>query len=256
MKSMTLKAFEMEKKRDVLAQNEQFDELKETYKASISHIPNLNTGKMWDVLNRKQITKTDNPMAFDRITEVTRLLKGTSIRVLDVGLGHGAVEEKLNSSEICSELLGIDISKESIMKLKKKYKRWKFIYGNILNTKVLSNHFDYVLALELLEHILPQDTFKVLNKLFKSLKHNGYLIISVPTNEGLKEMVTSGQNPNAHVRTYTLPLITAELKLTGFKIILTKFLYAFHNVYKIKSIIAKYTNIKKPNNIIILAQKP
>jgi len=80
----------------------------------------------------------------------------------------------------------------------------------------------------------------------------------VPLNEGLEAMISKGKNPNAHVRIYTPELIKAELEINGFKILKVKKLFAFHNLYKLKTFIAKYLLRKKShyNNIIIFAQKP
>jgi TolB-like protein len=71
-------------------------------------------------------------------------------------------------------------------------------------------------------------------------------------NEGLEEMK---DNPNGHLRMYTEDLITAELRLAGFKVLAVKTLFAFKNFYKVKKIIARILkNRWKPNNIIVLAQ--
>ncbi len=76
-------------------------------------------------------------------------------------------------------------------------------------------------------------------------------------NEGLEEMVKSGFNPNAHVRVYTKELIKAELEMVGFRVVKHRLLYAFHKNYWIKSLLTKLFGLnKKPNNIVLLAQKP
>ncbi len=71
-------------------------------------------------------------------------------------------------------------------------------------------------------------------------------------------MISRGENPNAHVRIYTPDLIKAELRIAGFKILKEKRLYAFHNFYGLKTLIAKHLLPRKfnQNNIIVLAQKP
>ena len=75
-------------------------------------------------------------------------------------------------------------------------------------------------------------------------------------NEGLVDLIEQGFNLNAHVRIYTKELIEAELKISGFKILKYKFLYAFHELYKLKSFINRIFKINKtPNNLVILAQK-
>ncbi|KKU58592.1 MAG: Methyltransferase type 11 [Candidatus Amesbacteria bacterium GW2011_GWA2_47_11b] len=256
MNPTTQKAFEIEEERNILAKRNQLEKLKKTYQKNIATIPNLNTGVMWDRLNRKRITKTNNPMAHDRITKIISYINGLNLKILDLGFGQGAVEERLNELGVCTELLGFDLSGESVARMSRRFKHWKFAKGNVLSAIIPLNRYDYVLALELLEHIQPYNVFEVLKKIIKSLKPKGNLIVSVPINEGLKALVSNGLNPNAHVRTYTPALITSELKIAGFEIVRTELLYAFSNLYKIKSIIARFSGIREPNNVIVLARKP
>ncbi len=124
--------------------------------------------------------------------------------------------------------------------------------------KLPSDHFDYAIAIEVLEHIPPCNTLQALSEIKRVMKPGGYLIASVPLNEGLEEMITRGENPNAHVRVYTPDLIEGELRIAGFTIQDEKQLIAFHKWYGVKTILAKYVMFRKfkPNNIIILAQKP
>ena len=101
-------------------------------------------------------------------------------------------------------------------------------------------------------------TFEALSELFRVIKKNGNLIVSVPLNEGLQMLISNNINPNGHVRVYTSSLIKAELKISGFNIIDEQYLYAFKKNYKLKKFIVTrfIKNYRKPNNIIIVARKP
>jgi hypothetical protein len=89
------------------------------------------------------------------------------------------------------------------------------------------------------------------------LKSGGRLIISVPLNEGLEEMLLVGHNPNAHTRIYSPDLIKSELIISGFTVKSEKYIYAFRRQYYLKSLIANFIpGIKKPNGIIVSAIKP
>lgn len=256
MKQGYIKAFELEYERDRLAKNKLLDEFISTYKRGTPEFPNLNSGEKWDELNKTDIDMFTNPMAYHRINIVHNFiaLNAEKYKLLDIGFGQGALEEKLNRSFKDCELWGIDISKESVSDKRRKYPNWKFIVGDITKVNLPKKYFDYIVVLEVLEHINPSKILTVLSKIHASLKNGGHIITSVPLNEGLEEMISKGINPNAHVRTYTPNIIKSELKITGYKIEKFIELYAFHFLYRLKSIFAKCF-LKKPNNIIILARK-
>lgn len=248
-------AFQQEYLRNDLAKKGLLKEFKDTYKGNGPEIPNMNSGEMWDSLNIK-ISKKEYPMASDRIISLSKFLKGKNLNILNYGFGQGALEEEIEKKHNCTYLLGIDLSKKSVKKAQKRFKKWKFITGEFSKVKVDKESFDYVISSEVLEHISPKDTLNILNFFYKSLKKGGYLLISVPLNEGLEEMIKNGKNPNAHTRIYTPEIIMAELKISGFKYIKSKFLYAFRNQYFIKKLfLPLFRWIKKPNVVIILSQK-
>ncbi|KKU93104.1 MAG: hypothetical protein UY22_C0022G0002 [Candidatus Amesbacteria bacterium GW2011_GWC1_48_10] len=197
-------------------------------------------------------------MAFDRINIVSKWITQRShiSRILDIGFGPADIEQKLWKFRNLIHLRGIDISEKAVDQAKKKFKSWNFQKKSIENTNQKENYFDCILALEVLEHIKPSEILNILKNILKLLRKDGVLIVSVPVNEGLEDMVNIMRNPNAHVRVYTKDLIIAELEMCGYKILKIKVLYAFHSLYKIKSIVCYlFPRIRQPNNIIILAQK-
>lgn len=191
-------------------------------------------------------------MAFDRTIFVSKnIRKG---RVLDIGMGPGNLENILFKKD--NDVVGIDISKKSIEIAKMRFPKFKYIVGDFLDIKLNeSEKFDYVTALEVLEHVSPSKIFVFLNKVKRILNPKGIFIVSVPLNEKLEEMLNSGENPNAHVRVYTQSIIKFELSISGFLVLKEKNLYAFQNNYYLKSILAKFSIFKKhPNNIIIISK--
>ena len=60
---------------------------------------------------------------------------------MDIGFKAGALEDRLNKSNKCSELWGIDISKDSVLDKQRKYPKWKFIIGDITKIKLPKNVF-------------------------------------------------------------------------------------------------------------------
>lgn len=257
-KLISLKAIEVEELRHKLARSNNLSRLAVTYKSNYPEITNHNTGKKWDILNKTEISEDTYPMAIDRIGVIVNEIKGTEIKILDYGFGNGKFEELLwKRKSTINELQGIDISIKSVRRAKKLFPAWKFVQGSHEKLKFKNNYFDYITIMEVLEHINPSKILNFLKKIFSILKNQGKLIVSVPLNESLKEMINKGNNPNSHVRIYVPELIVSELKLAGFHVTKVKYLYAFHKFYRLKTLIVKclpFTSVK-PNNLILIAEK-
>jgi len=252
-------AFKVEKWRSELASSGKYKKLLTTYSGRFPRIPNLNTPKMWDILNDRDYTDKKQYMNYHKLTLISKEIKNKNIKVLNAACGAGDLEhfvfDKQNKHKL--NWYGIDISQKSIKSCKSKFKNARFDTGNVKKMKFKDKSFDIIAALEILEHISPRDTFGVLNEFGRILKNKGMIIVSIPLNEGLEEMIQKGNNPNAHVRIYTPELIKAELTIAGFTVKKEEYLFAFSNYYRIKSLIAKYIlkNIRKPNSMIIFARK-
>ncbi len=253
--------FTVEKFRDNLASKLKYEELEKSYVKQYPEIKDLNSPSFWDYLNiDSRQTNTKNPMEEDRINSVIDLIKGEDIVVLNVGFGSASLERKYFKTQdpVKFQWEGIEISPKSIRQANEDLPMGRFRMGNISKMNFPNSHFDYVIALEVLEHIVPSKILDSLRELFRLVKPGKFLIVSVPLNEGLEKMVALGQNPNAHVRVYTSNLIKAELIIVGFKVLKEKKLFAFNNLYKLKTYAARYVFREsfKHNNIILYAQKP
>lgn len=239
--------FRLEDYRNILALKKDYEELKKWYKPTLAEIPNLNTPKFWNKkLKSQEFLSDQDGMTQNRIKTVESFVDRNAKRILDIGAGHGYLEEYLSKKRNL-KLSGNDFSKESVQHLRGRFKG-DFQVMSIYNLKYKPKSFDSILILEVLEHIPPKKIFFVLKSLKKLLKPKGQLIISVPTNEGLERMKA---NNNGHTRTYTIPLITAELEISGFKVEKIQTLYAFDSNYKFKNFIAKFYKKWSPNNIIV-----
>jgi ubiquinone/menaquinone biosynthesis C-methylase UbiE len=255
--SKIVQAFELEYLRNRLAQNRNVNDFINTYNKNNPEIANTNSGNKWDKLN-VNIDKSKNPMAFDRINSLKKYISGKNLKILNFGFGQGALESELYKMKPLPSLIGIDISSKSVKKAQKKFKKWVFIVGGIERVKVYKNSFDYVVCSEVLEHISPRNTLATLRQFYKCLKPGGYLLVSVPLNEGLERLIENGFNPNSHTRIYTPDIIKMELKISGFNYLSSEFLFAFKKGYFFKKIIANFfINIFfKPNVMIVFSQKP
>jgi len=243
--------FNVERCRQILAINKNYNVLKQLYSKYYTEIKNINTPKMWDE-KFQEIggLKDQDGMTRDRVKISYQYLPSDIKKVLDIGAGAGFLEEFLFKKRNIS-IYANDFSNISIEKLGSKFKG-NFEKQSFYKLKYPNNFFDCVFLLEVLEHIPPNKVFAVLRSVRKLLTKQGYLIVSVPMNESLERMET---NPNGHVRDYTESLIKAELELSGFKILDREILYAFKNLYSVKKLLSKLLkNRWKPNNIIIKTQ--
>ncbi len=164
--------FRIEERRAKLARGQSYKRLRETYSTRYPEIKNINTPIFWDSFNTEGI-KGKNPMDGDRINIISRYIKGG--KVLNIGFGSASLERKYFKSYQQESLnwSAIDISPASVKKAKKEFPQCKFEVRNILNLKFKDNSFDYVVTLEVLEHISPRNTFKALNEIFRVIKQGG-----------------------------------------------------------------------------------
>ena len=245
--------FQVEKKRHELAKKKDYPSLIKLYSSKHQEVKDQNSPLLWDKLNSVQANlKKENPMAYDKYKKVSGVLKKG--RVLHVGTGPGYLEEMVLDDNPNIDWYEIDISGKSIKRMKKKHPKYHFQTKDITKTDFTKDYFDHIVVLDVLEHVLPRNIFKTLKELKRSLKKNGQLIVSVPLNEKLEEMIERGENPNAHVRVYTPEIIKAELEISGLQIDSEEYLFAFGSFYTIKSVICRYLkNFREPNLIILYA---
>lgn len=243
--------FIIENKRSSLAEKKQLNKLKKMYAKTYPEIKDLNTPHFWDQqMEIIEHIKVQDGMTQDRIATAAKYLPENAIKILDIGAGHGYLEEVLSQNKNL-EIYANDFSVEGVKNLKKRFKG-KFAVQSIYKLSYPKNYFDCIFVLEVLEHIPPSKIFSVLKSIKNILKKNGILVVSVPMNEGLEHMKT---NPNGHVRTYTEVLIKAELEIAGFHIIESQTFFAFTAFYSLKKFLAKiFPKRWEPNNIIVKAK--
>ncbi len=106
-----------------------------------------------------------------------------SFRVLEVGAGHGESLSYLKINNLAKEVVAIDIIKgEHNSNID------KFIVQQIekVDLSAYNNYFDVIILADVLEHLVePQ---KTLEKLKKSLKNEGKILISLPNIRNIKSL--------------------------------------------------------------------
>jgi len=133
-----------------------------------------------------------NPADEIRIQKILTLV-GSHKKILDLGCGDGFLMQKIKRNN--NTVFGIDIASKA---LEKSQKKGLSVFDLDLNTnwsKGMEEHFDSVVAGEIIEHIFDTDLF--LNNIYKVLKKNGTLILSTPNIASLARriMLLLGINP-------------------------------------------------------------
>jgi len=211
---------------------------------------NPNTPEFWDLMNEEnQFKLSDSQIYIHKNKIISQWIIGKNIKLLNIGIGNGYLESKILIQNKDIKLFGIDISKVTIKNIRTKISG-NFQVANIKKIPYEDNLFDFVVALDVLEHLSCQDLNMGLLEVGRVIKKKGKLIISVPLNENLID-----KKLNRHLISFTLEKLSNLLIRHRFNINRYKYLYAFKNLYSIKSFISKYLHIKKPNLLIIEATK-
>lgn len=144
-----------------------------------------------------------------------------AVGIIDAGSGFGQYSYYLARQNEKWNVVGIDVKQEQIDDCNDFAKqigyenRMRFIEGD-LTTYVSQNPVDLILSVDVMEHILEDET--VFSNFYKSLKNNGLLLISTPSNLGGSDVDEDGELfIGEHVRDgYSIEDITNKLKRAGF----------------------------------------
>ena len=101
-------------------------------------------------------------------------------RILDLGCGTGLELEEYYSLNPSARVTGIDLSQGMLSALKNKFadKNITLILGSYFDTPFGENAFDAAVSVESLHHFTKEEKVPLYAKLHKSLKDNGYFILT------------------------------------------------------------------------------
>jgi SAM-dependent methyltransferase len=144
---------------------------------------------------------------------VRKALSGRTdqVQMLEVGCGTGNVLHELEKQFPDAVLLGMDLFHEGLSLARRRVK-CPLVQADLALPPFVKS-FDLVGIFDVLEHI--KEDRSVLDQLFKVVKPNGWLLITVPADPRLWSYFDVASH---HIRRYTLKELSTKVKTAGFNI--------------------------------------
>ncbi|MCT4587523.1 MAG: class I SAM-dependent methyltransferase [Carboxylicivirga sp.] len=161
--------------------------------------------------------------------------KPAELNILDAGSGFGQYDYYMSSLGKKWSITGVDVKEEQIADCNQFFNkinrgnRVRFEYAD-LTKFVRPDSYDIILSVDVMEHILEDEL--VFANFFQSMKKDGHLIISTPSDQGGSDTHHHHEEDGVHgfidehVRDgYNAEDIKAKLEKAGFKNIETSYTY-------------------------------
>jgi 2-polyprenyl-3-methyl-5-hydroxy-6-metoxy-1,4-benzoquinol methylase len=151
--------------------------------------------------------------------------------VLDAGSGFGQYTWRMSRMNNMWRIKAIDINKEQIDDCNLFFRKAGLSDRIIFNTYDLTTlndpaEYDFILSVDVMEHI--EKDILVFQNFYKSLKNNGILLISTPSDKGGSDVHDDHNQSfiDEHVRDgYSISDITEKLSAAGFSNIEARYTY-------------------------------
>ena len=132
-----------------------------------------------DGYDEHMLTEIEGAAEFYAFT-AAELPTKSECRILDLGCGTGLELESYISVNPAAQITGIDLSAEMLEKLKEKFpdNNLNLICGSYFDVSFGENCFDAAVSAESLHHFTADAKLALYQKLYASLKHSGYFILT------------------------------------------------------------------------------
>ena len=118
----------------------------------------------------------DTALRYDAVLELLRDRWRADARVLEVGSGSGGVTEWLEHP-----VVGVDRAFERTAERETPFLEPRV--GSATDLPVEDGEFDFVLSLEMLEHLAPSEREPALREMLRALRPGGRLVVTFPADE-------------------------------------------------------------------------
>lgn len=161
-------------------------------------------------------------------------------KLLDIGCGYGHFLKEARDDGF--DVFGLDISKEAIKQLQKKYSITGKA-GDVIENDLPSDVFDVITAWDVIEHI--QNPRKSLQDLFKKLSKNGWLFLTTPNIKSIDAKILGKywygfKRIPEHLYFFSPETISQLLKIVGYEVIEIKQWGFYRNLEYCLDQIARY----------------
>jgi len=177
---------------------------------------------------------------YRRFRNIGKLIEATEGKILDVGCADGTMTKFILERSKASLVVGVDTLQGSVDYAQKRFKskRLKFQMADAEKLPFEKNQFEAVFCLDSIEHFFEPE--KVMRKIKKVLKKDGYLVVLVHTNSLLFRIIwffwenTRGWVwKGTHVQEFSGGQLRKLIKEAGFETIIEKkFLLGMYQVVK------------------------
>lgn len=162
-----------------------------------------------------------------RFKEVSRLVKKTDGKILDIGSADGTFTKIILDHSGASKIIGIDVLKNSVSYARRRFarsKRLSFKVADAHNLPFPDKHFATVFCLETMEHV--ENPARVVLEIKRVLKDDGHIVVLVPSENWLFRFIVwplwlLGRGKiwrGTHLHQFTGDQIVDILRDGGFKI--------------------------------------
>lgn len=142
--------------------------------------------------------------------------RGLFSEILEIGCGSGEIAAYLSNF---GDVTGVDIAPESFTSsMQNGFLNVITADINSYDTSSMSGKFDFIFALDVLEHI--QDDSETMRRAFKMLKRGGWFVVNVPAH---KFLWSEHDEALHHKRRYHKLEINQKLKDAGFTLVKTSY---------------------------------
>lgn len=118
---------------------------------------------------------------------LAKYIENKKLKLLDIGCADGTTASEVKKMFPVLSVTGLDKYKDAIRYAKKTHPEIHFVTGDAHKLPFKSSMFDYVMAVETLEHLHEPE--KALSEIYRVLKRNGTLIIVQDTDSLLFRVV-------------------------------------------------------------------
>lgn len=148
------------------------------------NIENFNTSSEYEMIFEDRRENRPQPMDVLRWEQLFKNFQGG--KLIDLGCLDSLIPIWAKEKFPKSEIWGLDQAEEAIKKLQEERPDIFYTTGDVYNTTLPDNYFDYVIAGELIEHLERPEEF--IKEAFRILKPGGTLALSTPKEEKLGEV--------------------------------------------------------------------